>query len=373
VLDLVHYAGSPTVEGTGEARESLEQMSGCREISDPAPRSSRSYREAVSKPGEHWTVQFEFDEEDGTVHVDASRAADGLPPLCVRVARADGRFSSQAGFLDFSHAPLVLDRTDGTLWKFELREDGALVVPLALPGEDRVEKLEPLFLRKEALLGRFERKYFSSEEMSSGFLFVGRAGSYVLLDGEMVRFGDGVRPKDCVTGEEAGRLARYAVASSWPDALTEEIRVERLPGHETLVELGAEPGTRAARAAATLYGALAFLRAPAGVLKERLWGRKLTTGRIPAPFPKEMQIFAQGGHPLLFALLMLCGAFQLFLGWRWLARAGAGLPTRIVYMLLILVGGVVALLFTRVLLPRHARPTPASESLSALAPLSARA
>jgi hypothetical protein len=65
-----------------------------------------------------------------------------------------------------------------------------------------------------------------------------------------------------------------------------------------------------------------------------------------------MQLFEHAGHPLLFALLMLGAAFQLFLGWRWLARSGVGQATRLVYMLMILVGGVVALLFTRLLLPR---------------------
>jgi hypothetical protein len=70
---------------------------------------------------------------------------------------------------------------------------------------------------------------------------------------------------------------------------------------------------------------------------------------------------------------MLCGAFQLLLGWRWLARSGAGLPARIVYMLLILAGGIAALLFTRVLLPRHARSTPVPERSRAQAPLPARA
>jgi hypothetical protein len=383
VLDLVHYAGSPVVEGADEAREALKHWSACRQLSDPAPRRQygegamvvavRAEGEARRKPGERWTVQFELDEEDGTVHVDASRAVDGLPPLCVRVPRPGGRFSSQAGFLEFSHAPLVLDRTDGTVWRIELREDGALAEPLALPGDDRVEKLEPLFQRKQARLGRFELQCFSSEEFSSGYLFVGRAGSYALLDGQLVRFSESVRPKDSVTYEEALRLARFATTSSWPDAFTEELRVERLADHQTVFETSSGPSTRAARMAAAGYAALAFLRAPGGVLKELLWGRKLTMGRMNAPFPKEMQLFERGGHALLFALLMLSGAFQLFLGWRWLARAGAGLLARIVYMLLILVGGVAALLFTRVLLPRHARSTPVPERSRAQAPLPARA
>ncbi len=372
VLDVVHHAGSSRVEGADEAREALNARSGTRLISDPAPRVRRSDVMMVavrasgeSPPGEHWTVQFELDAQDGAVHIDASRAAAGLPPMQVQVTRPGGGFSTQAFFLESrAHAPIVLDCADGTLWRIELQENGALVVPLELPGGDRVSALEPLFQRKRATLGHFEQHYGSSEQTCTGEYFVGRAGSYTLLDGRVVPFDETSQPKDAVTYEEARKLVRYSVDSSWPDAFTERIRVERLADHEILFELTAEPNTRGARIAATVYCALAFLRAPASIIEECFRGRKLTAGRMSPPYPTERQLFAQGGHPLLFALLMLWGAFQLFIGWRGLALAGVGLPTRVVYMLLILAGGVVALLFTRLLLPRGVRTTRTNEAVS---------
>jgi hypothetical protein len=90
------------------------------------------------------------------------------------------------------------------------------------------------------------------------------------------------------------------------------------------------------------------------------------------PSPKERQLFANGGHPLLFALLMLSASLQLFLGWRWLGRGGVGIPTRVVYILLIFVGGVVALLLTRLLLPRRVRSIASLERRAGLEPLPAR-
>ena len=383
-LDLVHYAGSPVVEGLENARASMSEAAAPRLVSDSAPPGSRSGDPRVfavradSDPrlplGERWSVQFTLEEQDGAVHVDASRTADGLPPLQFSVARPDGRFSARAGFLESRrHVPLVLDRADGTLWKVQLQENSALVVPLELPGGDRVSAVEPLFQRKEALLGRYQQKYFSSDVTNTGCLFVGGKGKYVLLDDELVPFTADARPEDTVSAEEVAQLARCSVTSSWPDAFTEEIRVEQLPDHKVLFELTAEPSTRSARTAAAVYSALAFLRPPGGVLQERFSGRTTHTGMMSAPFPKERQLFAEGGHPFLFALLMLSGSFQLFLGWRWLARSGAGIATRVVYMLLIFVGGVAALVFTRLLLPRHVRASPRLERQAGLEPLPARA
>jgi hypothetical protein len=124
---------------------------------------------------------------------------------------------------------------------------------------------------------------------------------------------------------------------------------------------------------AALYSAMTFLRTPASVLAERVEVLTTNVGVTFGAAPKERQLFANGGHPLLFALLMLSGSLQLLLGWRWLSRGGVGIPTRVVYMLLILVGGVVALLLTRLLLPRHVRSSPGLERRTALEPLPARA
>lgn len=383
-FDLVHYSGSSTVRGSAHARDYVAQVSECRSMSDPAPRAPSSYAPQLAsaraqgqpEPAEDegWTVQCEFDADDGTVHFDVSRAAQGLPPMQFAVARPGRGFSPEAGFLSYQpHSPLVLDRADGTLWRVRLRENGALAVPLELPGGDRVVSLEPLFRAGPATLGQFEQHFSSHGETNTSYLFVGGQGSYVLLDGRFVPFGADSRPKDTVTSEEASALARYSVVSTWPDAFTEEIRVEQLPDRKTLLELSARLGTRAERRCAAIFSALQFLRPPGGVVEERFAGRTAMAGWISAPFPKERSLFAHGGHPLLFALLMLSGSFQLFLGWRWLARGGVGIPTRVVYMLLILVGGVAALVLTRLLLPRHVRSSARLERQSGLEPLPARA
>ena len=116
--------------------------------------------------------------------------------------------------------------------------------------------------------------------------------------------------------------------------------------------------------AATIYGGLALLRGPEAVLCERLFGSSTWSGMSSGPSLQEQRLFANGNNPLLFALVMLFGAFQLFVGWRWMRRAGVSGSTQVVYMLLILVGGVVALLFTGLLLPRGRKHTPTNEAVS---------
>jgi hypothetical protein len=383
VQDLVHYSGSSTVRGADRAREFMEQVTRCRSLSDQPPSAPSSYAprlasvraegEPAPAADEHWTVQCEFGADDGALHFDVSRAALGLPPLQFTAVRPGRGFSSQAGFLGYQpHSPLVFDRADGTLWRIRLSEIGAQVVPIEPPGGDRVSLLAPLFQREPAKLGQYVQHFSMSGESSTTYLFVGGKGTYVLLDGKLVSFDEESRPKDAVTGEEAAALARFAVVSNWPDAFTEEIRVEELPSRNVVLELRAEPSTRAARMGAALYSAMTFLRAPASVLGERIDVLTTNVGLSFAPSPKELGLFAHGGHPLLFALLMLSASLQLFLGWRWLAREGVGIPTRVVYVVLIFVGGVVALLLTRLLLPRRVRSIASLERRAGLEPLPAR-
>ena len=137
--------------------------------------------------------------------------------------------------------------------------------------------------------------------------------------------------------------------------------------------LTTEPRSSDTRNAARIYAALAILRAPGSLAAERLFGWTGMSGWATESEAAKQRLFLHEGHSLLFAGLMLWGAFQLLLGWRWLARGGVGIPTRVVYMLLIFVGGVVALLLTRLLLPRHVRASPRLERQGGLEPLPARA
>ena len=383
-MKLVHYAGSPIVEGLDSAREVRAELAMRRKIADIAPSGSRNSdpltvavradREPASEPDERWLVQFELDADDGQMHIDISRRMDGLPPFQWAVARPAGRFSEKACILESPlHSPLVLDCADGTLWRIRLEGDGARVDPLEIPGGDRVVSLEPLFQSDDALLGRYQQRYFQSKEHSSGYLFVGSMGKYSLLDGRIAPYGGDSRPENAVTGDEAAALARYSVASGWPDAFTEEVRVEQLPGHEMMFELRTGLSTQKARVAAAIYMALEFLRSPKSIVAERFAGDTASAGLRFMPFPKEWRLFANGRFPVLFSLLMLWGAAQLILGWRWLARGGVGIPTRILYMFFIFVGGVVALVVTRLLLPRRVRASTRAEQETQHAPLPARA
>ncbi len=357
-FDFVHRAGAP-------GWRSLEEEIALR-MPDNWPESASTdggYSWSRDDKSIGWKRRVELDPQSGRVEVFATpvREAGGLDlqPVHAWLDRPEGRFSPQTGLRAYGDTIVLLDRSEGTLWRVWIDVRGARLERVLVPGGDLIVGMDGLVDPRGLDFGR------------AGFgasLFRGKQGLYSFANhSELVPFQEAGRTTDVEKILTSAALVRshvYADASAWQDAFTEHIRIERVADRQSVFELDCELHSAAARSAKAVYGALIFLRGPEAVFRERFAGDQTWSGIAFGPTLHEMRMFTNGNHPLLFALVMLFGAFQLFVGWRWLARGGVGMGTRVVYMLLILAGGVVALLFTRLLLPRGVRTTRTNEAVS---------
>jgi hypothetical protein len=326
-------------------------------------------------PGEsghvqEWKQYIEVAEESGRVELLAApvgeRVAGNVQPIHVQLSRLDRPFSKETGVRMFDGTPLLFDRSDSSLWSVILESGSARLERVAVPDGDTILGMDILVDSAGLEFGVFGGV--------QGPVFRGQRGIYEWKDQQLHAYQPSARSTEHLIPytEALQRPATYAVVSEWKDASTDELRIERMADHQTVFAVTYEPRSSAEKSAAAIYSALALLRGSEAVLRERFLGHTTWSGMSSGPSLQEQRLFLHNGHPLLFVLVMLFGAFQLFVGWRWLARSGAGIPTRVVYMLLIATGGVVALLFTRLLLPRRPRPAPAREELRVPSALPAR-
>ncbi len=355
---FVHRAGTP---GWGSLEEEI------------ALRMPESWPQSGSTDGgnswsrdDHsigWKKRAEFDPHSGSVELFATPVREAgsldLEPVHAMLARPGKPFSPQTGLRLYDDTIVFLDRSDGTLWRVSLDLHGAKLDRVPVPADDEIVGMDGLVDPSGLDFGR------------TGFgasLFRGKKGLYTFENHrELVPFQDVGRTTNVekiLTSAALELPHTYADVSTWQDAFTEHIRIERVADRQPVFELDYESNSTAARIATVVYGALTFLRGPESVFRERFVGDNSWSGISVGAKLHEMRLFANGNRPLLFALVMLFGAFQLFVGWRWMARGGVGIGTRIVYMLLIATGGVVALLFTRLLLPRGPANTRANEAVS---------
>ena len=324
--------------------------------------SERGHYPGESGPAQEWKQCIEVAEDSGRIDLFAApvgvRVAGDAQPTHVQLSRLDRPFSKETGVRMFNGTPLLFDRSDSSLWSVVIESGSARLSPVAVPNGDTILGLDILVDSAELEFGVFGGV--------NGPVFRGEHGLYEWQGMQLGNYQP--QPRDTrrlLPYSEAIRVpSKYAIVSEWTDAFTDELRIERMADHKTVFALTYEPITSTERRAATIYGGLALLRGPEAVLCERLFGSSTWSGMSSGPSLQEQRLFANGNHPLLFALVMLFGAFQLFVGWRWMRRAGVSGSTQVVYMLLILVGGVVALLFTGLLLPRGRKHTPTNEAVS---------
>jgi hypothetical protein len=357
-LELVH------METSGMAPPMKEQSA--TSAVENWPSAESAWGEPRSAGGERsfpWTQYGELDKGAGTVEFfakpDPLSVSGGVPPIRCVLRRPDRPFARETGMTTLHHEIIaLLDSSDGTLWRVQLYPETARLEAVHTPNDDPI-----LGVDRFVKLGGLA---FGAAEFAEGEIFCGKAGTYVLDGGELrtLRSDTDMADKKLVRSSEAGSLVRYAVSDSWLDAFTQEVRVERLADQRTVFKLTSEPRTADARTAARIYTALTFLRAPAGVAAERFLGWTSMTWSALDADARQQRLFRDGRHMLLFVFVMLAGLAQVLLAWRWLARSGAGIATRVVFALFVLVGGVAALIFTRLLLPRRAyverQPAPAN-------------
>lgn len=237
----------------------------------------------------------------------------------------------------------LVDPADGTLWRVDPEDLANPLVEVPLPGGDRFVRLDWLYDRTKAIIGRLEPRLGS-------FFVLGEKGVYAWSEHELRAY---EIPDDLILASEAETVAEVRVHVVDADPIAPKVEIRDGRGENVL--FAHEYAPRAIRPrllAVAAYGAT-LLRPPLANVAATMASDGLTSPQAEPPRWFFDPLLAGGRRLGLLGLGLIASAVSTGVALPWLRRRGADATSTVVWASFVALVGPIGLLVAWLFEPRE--------------------